>query len=125
MGEYKPKVSVITATYNHGYVIWRAIQSVLKQTYPYFELIIVDDASIDNTLKVVGEFSDPRIRYFKLDKNSGPSSARNYGLKKARGEFVAYLDSDNAWYDEFLETMMNGFDKHPDKVLAFCKKIIV
>ncbi len=116
------KFSIITPTYNRVFVLWRAIQSVLAQTYPFFELLIVDDASTDSTKKLVEQFSDPRIRYFKLKKNIGPSGARNYALKKARGEFVAYLDSDNTWYPDFLEVMGNAFAKHQDKILMYCKK---
>ncbi len=119
---YTPKISIITPTYNRAYCLWQAIQSVLKQTYPFFELLIVDDASSDDTEKLVSRFSDPRIKYFKLEKNGGPSRARNYGLKKAKGEYIAYLDSDNAWHEEFLELMVATLDKNQDKVLAFCKK---
>lgn len=119
---YKPQISVITSTYNHGYVIWKAIQSVIEQTYPYFELLIVDDASSDDTEKVVKEFSDPRLRYFRLPKNIGPAGAKNYGLKKAKGKYIAYLDADNTWYPEFLETMVKALEKNNDKVLVFCKK---
>jgi len=120
--EFKPRISVITACFNHGYVIWKAIQSVLKQTYPFFELIIIDDASTDETGKAVNEFSDPRIRYHRLKENLGPSGARNHGLKKARGELIAYLDADNTWHPEFLEVMIKAHDEHPDKVVTFCKK---
>ncbi|MCK5416467.1 glycosyltransferase family 2 protein [Candidatus Parcubacteria bacterium] len=119
---YKPKISIITATHNRCYVLWKAINSVLNQTYPFFELIIVDDASTDDTEKLIKEFSDPRILYFKLDKNSGPATARNYGLMKASGEYIAYLDSDNTWYPDFLEVMVKAFEKNKDKVLIFCKK---
>ncbi|RMD59380.1 glycosyltransferase family 2 protein [Candidatus Parcubacteria bacterium] len=120
--QFKPTFSVITATYNRGYILWRAIQSVLAQTFPFFELIVVDDGSRDNTEQVVKVFTDPRLRYFKLPKNQGPSAARNFGLKKAKADLVAYLDSDNVWHADFLETMHRAFKKHPDKVLVFCKK---
>ena len=119
---YKPIFTVITPTYNRCYILWRAIQSVLGQTFPFFEFLIIDDASTDDTERQVKIFTDPRIRYFKLKKNKGPAAARNYGLKKARGEYVAYLDSDNEWNKEFLEVMHNGFLKNKDKVLFFCKK---
>jgi len=122
MPDYQPKFSVITATYNRCYVLWRAIQSVLAQTFPFFELLIVDDGSKDETEKLVKQFSDPRIRYFRLPKNKGASAARNFGLKKARGQLIAYLDSDNTWYNDFLEVMNNAFAKRKDKVLIFCKK---
>ena len=120
--EYKPKISVITPTYNRCYSLWRSIESVLRQTYPFFELLIIDDGSTDDTEKLIGEFSDPRIKYYKLEKNKGVSFARNYGLKKSQGEFVAYLDSDNSWHSEFLETMIKGYERNPEKVLLFCKK---
>ena len=120
--EYKPEISVIMPTHNRCYVLWRAIQSVLAQTYPFFELIIIDDNSSDDTEKLVKQFSDPRIKYFKTKKNKGASAARNYGLKKAKGKFIAYLDSDNIWYNDFLEVMVDSFKKHSNKVLVFCKK---
>ena len=120
--KFKPKISIITSTYNHGYVLWKAIKSAINQTYPFYEHIIIDDASEDDTEKVVKEFSDPRIRYYKLDKNIGPSGAKNAGLEKAKGDYVAYLDADNTWYPEFLETMIKAFSKYPDNVLVFCKK---
>ena len=119
---YTPKISVITPTYNRAYCLWRAIQSVLGQTFPFFELLIIDDASEDDTEKLVRQFDDPRIRYFKLEKNSGSSHARNFGLKKAKGKYIAYLDSDNAWYPEFLKIMLASLENNKDKVLSFCKK---
>ncbi len=120
--KYKPEISVIMPTYNRVYILWRAIQSVLKQSYPFFELLIVDDNSKDETEKLVQQFSDPRIRYFKLSRNKGASAARNFGLKKSKAELIAYLDSDNVWYPDFLEVMVNAFKKHKDKVLIFAKK---
>jgi glycosyltransferase involved in cell wall biosynthesis len=120
--EYQPKISVIMPTYNRCYCIWKAINSVLEQDYPFFELIVIDDASEDGTGKLIKEFSDPRIKYFKLEKNKGASNARNYGLKKAKGEFVAYLDSDNTWYKEYLGIMIKALESNEDKVLVFCRK---
>ena len=117
-----PKFSIITATYNRAYILWRAIQSVLAQTYPYFELLIIDDASTDDTAKLMQIFHDPRIKYHKLKKNQGASHARNFGLRKSKGKYIAYLDSDNAWYPDFLYTMHDGFTRNPDKLLLFCKK---
>ena len=80
---YKPTFTVITSTYNRCHILWRAIQSVLSQTYPFFEYIIVDDASTDETQKLVEQFTDPRIKYITLPKNKGASAARNMALKKA------------------------------------------
>lgn len=122
MNEYKPKFSIIMPTYNRCFIIWKAIRSVLSQTYPFYELIIIDDGSTDETGKLVKEFTDPRIRYYKIDKNVGAAAARNYGLKKANGDFIAYLDSDNVWYGEYLEVMNKAFEKNKDKLVVFCKK---
>lgn len=120
--EYKPKISIITPTLNRAYILWRAILSVQNQTFPFFEMIIIDDGSTDDTEKLMAQFSDPRLNYIKLEKNQGKSHARNLGLKKAKGEFVAYLDSDNAWYPDYLELMVKALEKDENKVLAFCKK---
>lgn len=114
--------SIILPTYNRAYVLWRAILSVISQTYPFWELIIIDDASKDQTDKLVSQFTDPRIKYFKLKKNKGPAGARNFGLSKAKNEYIAYLDSDNKWHEEFLETAVKTFKKFPEKKVCFCKK---
>lgn len=114
--------SIILPTYNRCYILWRAILSVLKQTYPFWELIIIDDVSSDETKKLVEQFTDPRIRYFKLAKNKGPAGARNFGLQKAKNDYIAYLDSDNKWHEEFLEVAAKTFKKYPDKKVSFCKK---
>src|SRR5580704_19397684 len=91
----KTLFSIIIPTYNRGYILWKTIQSVQKQVYPYWELLIIDDGSTDDTEKVVAEFQqDPRILYEKR-KNSGANKARNYGLEKAKGDLIAYLDSDD------------------------------
>ena len=122
MKNYTLRFSVILPTYDRCYILWRAIKSVLSQTYPFFELIIVDDGSSDETEKLINIFKDPRIKYFKLKKNRGASGARNFGMEKAIGEFIAYIDSDNLWYDDFLQVMNDSIEKCPDKVLFFSKK---
>lgn len=118
----KPLFSVILPTYNRCHILWRAVLSVLSQTYPFFELIVVDDGSKDETEKLVKVFTDPRIIYLKLKRNAGASFARNWGLKKAKGKYIAYLDSDNEWHKDFLQSMKGAIEKYPKKVLFFCKK---
>lgn len=88
-------VSVVIPTYNRRYILGSAIQSVLDQTYPSVEVIVVDDGSKDDTESLVRGY-DARVRYLRQD-NAGVCAARNLGLKNARGEFVALLDSDDAW----------------------------
>ncbi len=117
-----PLFSVIIPTYNRCHFLWRAINSVLNQTYPFFELIIIDDASNDKTKELINIYTDPRIKYFQLKKNQGVSYARNYALKRAHGKYIAYLDSDNEWYRDFLESYLKAFQKFPNKVVVFAKK---
>jgi glycosyltransferase involved in cell wall biosynthesis len=104
-----PRVSVILPTYNREALLARAISSVLKQTFADFELIIVDDGSTDTTREFVAGINDTRLRYYRHEKSGGPSAARNTGLRSARGEFIAFLDSDDEWYPEKLEKQLAVF----------------
>ena len=96
-------VSIIMPSYNTGKFIAESIQSVLAQTYTNWELIIVDDASPDNTDEVVASFADDRIRYFKNETNSGAAVSRNRALREAKGKWIAFLDSDDLWKPEKLQ----------------------
>lgn len=96
MTEKRPTVSVIMPTYNRAYFTSRAIQTVLDQTYQDFE-IIVDDGSADETEEVMKSFADDRINHIRHQKNKGGSSARNTGIRIAKGEFIAFLASDDEW----------------------------
>ncbi len=100
-------VSVIMPTYNGGAFIAEAVQSVLSQTHTHWELWIVDDASTDNTTAVLQPFlTDTRIHYHRLPKNGGAAAARSYALAMARGEYVAFLDSDDVWEPQKLERQL-------------------
>lgn len=96
-------VSIIMPSWNTGNYIAESIESVLNQTYKNWELLIVDDCSTDNTDSVVASFDDKRIRYFKNKKNSGAALTRNRAIRKANGEWIAFLDSDDLWSPEKLE----------------------
>ncbi len=96
-------VSIIMPSWNTGNYIAESIESVLNQTYKNWELLIVDDCSTDNTDSVVASFDDKRIRYFKNKKNSGAALTRNRAMRKANGEWIAFLDSDDLWSPEKLE----------------------
>ena len=100
-------VSIIMPSYNTALFIEETIQSVLNQTYTNWELIIVDDCSTDNTDEVLENIKDSRIRYFKNDKNSGAAVSRNKALREARGQWIAYLDSDDLWMPEKLEKQIH------------------
>lgn len=96
-------VSVIMPAYNTGKYIYDSINSVIKQTYSNWELVIVDDCSTDNSIEVIQSFHDSRIRLFKNKINSGAAFSRNYALREAKGKWVAFLDSDDIWAPEKLE----------------------
>ena len=107
-------VSVIMPSWNTAGFIAESIRSVTDQTYTKWELIIVDDSSTDNTDEVVASFHDDRIRYFKNEKNMGAALTRNRALREARGEWIAFLDSDDLWKPKKLENQLafmkeNGF----------------
>ncbi len=92
-----PLVSVILPTYNRGKLVSKSINSVLNQSYNNFELIIVDDGSTDQTEKIINSFNDNRIVYLKHNYNKHASAARNTGIAKSKGEFIAFLDDDDQW----------------------------
>lgn len=94
-------------TYNRSWIIERAINSILKQTVQDFELIVINDASTDDTGAKIKSLQDKRIVLHTLSENKGQSIARNEGLKLAQGEIIAYLDSDNLWYSNYLEVMLS------------------
>ena len=97
----KPFFSIIIPSYNRAHVLPVTIKSVLKQTYKNWELIIVDDGSIDNTKEVVEKISDGRIRYI-FQKNAERSAARNNGIRNARGKWICFLDSDDSYKENHL-----------------------
>lgn len=99
-------VSIIMPSWNTASFIQESIDSVLAQTYDNWELLLVDDCSTDNTDEIVEKYCDKRIRYFKNEKNSGAALTRNRAIREARGEWVAFLDSDDLWHPEKLEKML-------------------
>lgn len=106
MSEYL--VSIVTPVYNSEKFISETIDSIQNQTYKHWELILVDDCSSDNSYDIISKYIkyDKRIRYIKLEKNSGAAVSRNTGIKNARGRFIAFLDSDDIWLPEKLEKQL-------------------
>jgi len=96
--------SVVIPLYNKGPHIERCISSVLNQTYKDFELVVVDDGSTDDGLSRLEKYSDPRICLYRK-RNGGAASARNHGIRKAKGEYIAFLDADDEWDEKHLETI--------------------
>ena len=120
-----PKVSVIIPTYNRRHLIQPAIKSVLNQTFIDYELIIIDDASIDGTVDFISNNygSIPFLQLIYLEQNRGAAGARNVGIQSARGDFIAFLDSDDLWEPNYLEKMISALESDRDSVLAFSKGI--
>ena len=107
------KISVIIPVYNREKTIERALRSVLQQTYSNLEVIVVDDCSTDNSVKVVEDIEDDRVKIVRLKKNSGACHARNVGIKMANGDFVAFQDSDDEWMPDKIDKQilyMDGAD---------------
>ena len=117
-------VSVIIPTYNRGYIISRAINSVLAQTCRDFELIIVDDCSTDNTKEVVSKFDDQRIRYIRHEKNRGVAAALNTGISVCRGEYITFLDDDDEWLPSKIDEQLVAFKGAPSDVGAVYSEMI-
>lgn len=121
----KTFVSVIIPTYNRAPTLPRAINSVLHQDYRNLELIIVDDASTDDTEALVENIKDHRIRYVRHDRNQGACAARNTGIAAAKGELIAFQDSDDEWLEGKLSKQVAALDREKSEyVLVYCTKII-
>lgn len=104
----KEKISIILPTYNRAHILGRSLESVLAQTYPWFEVILVDDGSTDNTKALVESYEDKRIHYFNAGLNQGAAAARNYGLERAECDYIAFQDSDDVWHKDKLEKQMKA-----------------
>lgn len=119
--KHTPFFSVIIPVYNKGPHIKRSISSVLKQTFQDFELLLINDASTDNSLEEMQKYTDHRIRIFhRYEPGPGGYAARNLGIKEARAEWVAFLDADDEWMPEHLEKMHDLAQKYPDVHFMSC-----
>ncbi|MDR2967427.1 MAG: glycosyltransferase [Methanobacteriaceae archaeon] len=114
-----PLVSVIMPVYNRENVVENSVNSVLNQSYPNIELIIVDDGSIDGTLDVLQGIKDERIILVKNKENQGQTKSRNIAIKASKGEYITYLDSDDDWDKDYILAMMGAFLKLKDADLIY------
>ena len=115
-----PTVSVVLPTHNRASVLPRAMASVLDQSYADLELIIVDDASTDDTEQIVRSFDDPRIRFVRHERNRGAPAARNRGVRESRGRFIAFQDSDDDWLPGKLEKQMAALKASEGREVVYC-----
>ena len=116
-----PKISIVTPAYNCEKYLEEAVNSVLAQSFEDWELLIIDDCSKDATWLRMQTLAkqDNRIRIFQNRHNSGSAATRNNGIRQARGEWIAFLDSDDLWRPEKLERQMSVLRKHPDASFLF------
>lgn len=117
----KHLVSVVLPTYNRGWIVEQAIDSVLDQDYKNVELIVVDDGSIDDTPQLLSAYGD-RLRFIRQE-NQGVSAARNTGIRASGGDLIALLDSDDAWLPGKVTAQVNFFRAHPDALICQTEEI--
>ncbi len=113
-----PLISVIIPVYNGESTIQETIESVLKQTFPNFELIVIDDGSQDSTLRIISTVQDPRIKVFSY-LNAGVSTSRNRGLSHATGDFISFIDADDLWTPDKLESQLKALQENPNAAVAY------
>lgn len=94
--------SVVIPAHNRAYTLPACIESVLQQSFKNFEILVIDDCSNDNTQEILAKIEDKRVRYYRLVHNGGAQTARNVGIQKARGKWIAFLDSDDLWMQDKL-----------------------
>ena len=113
-GLNNPLISIVIPTYNHAHFLHDALLSVIAQTYQNWEAIVIDNHSNDNTDQVVHSFGDARIKLLKVHNQGIIATSRNMGIKKAKGEWVAFLDSDDLWYPKKLELAVDRITQNPE-----------
>ena len=115
-----PIVSIVIPTYNSSRYIGETISSILSQTFPDFEIIVVDDCSNDNTQDLIESIHDPRIKYIKLNRNhGGPSKPRNVGIKSSTGKYICFFDSDDIMMPNKLEKCIKFLNERSDIKFVF------
>ncbi|MGO7041049.1 glycosyltransferase family 2 protein [Rhizobium acaciae] len=120
----KPLISVVIPTYNRQDYILESIKTVLDQTYDRVEILVVDDCSTDDTLNVLKTVVDERLRVLQLPRNSGGGAARNFGIDAAKGEYIAFLDSDDVWLPKKLEVQLERLLATPNQAVIVYTNLI-
>lgn len=118
-----PLISVIIPTFNRSYCLAETLDSVLRQSFTNYELIVVDDGSTDATPQLLGQYADPGHLTYLKTLHAGPSAARNAGIEVSRGDYIAFLDSDDLWDPRKLERQIEFFLKKPDARICQTEEI--
>lgn len=114
-----PSISVIMPNYNGAHFIGRSLDSVLRQTFPSLELLVIDDGSSDDSTRIVEAVHDTRLRLMRQN-HEGVCAARNRGISEARGRYIAFLDSDDTWAPTCLERLYLALEHSPEAAIAYC-----
>lgn len=114
-----PYFSIVIPVYNKASFVGKTLKSVLAQTFTDYEIIIVNDGSTDESEAIIQSINDDRLHYFSKE-NEGVAVARNYGIEKAKGEIICFLDADDYWYPNFLETIKTAIEKNPKQLVFAC-----
>ena len=107
----EPVVSIVIPTYNQACFLDKALESVFAQSFPFWEIIIVNNYSTDNTIEIINNYSDPRVHLINIHNNGIIAASRNKGIFHAKGKWIAFLDSDDTWYPEKLERCLQEIEK--------------
>jgi glycosyltransferase involved in cell wall biosynthesis len=124
LGAPAPKVTVVVPTFRRAALLKETVDSILAQTYRDFELVIVDNMSDDGTEAYVTGIGDPRVRYFRNPNNGIIAANRNFGIGKARGEYIALCDDDDLWLPEKLMKQVAVLEEHPEVALCYANASI-
>lgn len=116
--DYQPPVSIIMPTYNRAGLIEETVRSIQQQTWPHWELLIVDDGSDDDTEQIIKNMADQRILFFKNWKTENSQLPKNYGIQQAKGELLAFADSDDLWAPDKLQKQIAALELYP--LAGFC-----
>ena len=119
MNKSSPLISIVIPTYNHAKYLDRALKSVIEQTYKDWEIIVVDNFSSDNTEEVVLKYKDSNIKYIKVKNNGIIAKSRNMGISNAKGDWIAFLDSDDWWEKNKLDACINCLIKNMNTDLIY------
>ncbi len=112
----EPIVSIIIPTYNHANFINKALKSIIDQTFENWEAIVIDNHSSDDTEKILKKYQDPRIKYIKIHNDGIIAKSRNLGIQESRGEWIAFLDSDDWWVKDKLKVCLNNINDKIDLI---------
>jgi glycosyltransferase involved in cell wall biosynthesis len=107
-------ISIIIPTYNRAYLLKKALESIFIQSYSNFEIIVIDDHSNDNTNEIINSFNDSRLKYLKNKSNGIVATSRNIGIKASKGEWIAFLDSDDWWTSNKLQSCVDNINNKVD-----------